>query len=291
MTWCLVRTCHLRGEHRTECEIPCARARCAGPREHEDACHGCRPAEATYGCLCERDRGRLARALVTAGDLVRHLRDEVPPTSAPSDGQPRGHRAPPAPLRLDAVDDADQVYAALADLADAVAAAQRLTGPRRPGVWVDETGRILGVRPEHAAEAAYAVAGWLHTHLDWISGWAVVPELFEAADVVELVSGATYKTPAGLVRLVETIAARWPTASRERPIPGVICPRCDTRGSLIYWPPAEYEAPVTVACARCGYIVPDDQHGWYARLTADVARTEGATVPTQREGRQVAPRP
>jgi hypothetical protein len=292
MSLCVVTTCRIRGQHltledtgTTGCETACDRRACPGHRDHPDACHGCRPATATWGLLCDRDRSRLARAIVTAPDYIRYLRTQLEPGGAPADGQPRGHRAPPAPLRLDAVDDADQVYAVLSETCASVAAARQLTGPARPGAWYNAAGQLIGVKAETAAAAASEAATWLHAHLDWLSGWAPVADLFADADAVTLASGLTYQTPPGLVRVVEAVAGRWPTASRERAIPGVICPRCDTRGSLVYHPPDEFEAPVTVACHRCAHVIPDDSLGWYARLVEDL-RDETPTIPAQADRRE-----
>jgi Zn ribbon nucleic-acid-binding protein len=267
-TLCVVPGCAVRGQHLGDCPNPCLRHGCD---RTEDACHGCRPAAADYALLCTWDRGRLARAIVSAPDLVEHIRDQVEPGAPTGDGMPGGSRTPPAPLRLDAVDAADLLYAAAADLAAAAADAQRLAGPDRPGVWRDQRGRIIGASPATIIDATRLATNWLHVHLDWVSAWPAVGDLFAAGDVAEPWPdtpwlAAEHAVPPGLVRLVEQAHRRWPTASRERHIPGVVCPTCDAAGSLVYHPPGYAEGPVTVQCARCGYLVPDDRHGWYARL-------------------------
>lgn len=268
------------------------------PLDHDRDCWGCRPSRADYGLLCTRHRGRLARSLVQAADLVGHIRRELEPSSAPSDGQPRGHRAPPAPVRLNAVDDADGVYASLAQLAEAVADVLDLTGPDQPGAWRDHHGRVLGVTHQHAVEATTLAARWLHVRLDWLSSWESIPEVFEDPDQVPKDTGGFHAFPGGAVRVIETTSARWPTASKARYIPGVLCPDCDRRGSLVYHPPSwatttyayAYDSKgrphgklprtegddVVIQCGNlaCGYIVPDDHVGWYARLVADIGPQE-----------------
>lgn len=276
MTLCVIGLCFVRDQHAAP-----------PPDPHDRDCPGCRPTRAEYGLLCTRHRGRLARALIQAPDLVGHIRTELEPSSTPSDGQPRGHRAPPAPVRLDAVDDADLVYAGVAQLAEAVADVLDLAGPEQPGAWRDHQGRILGVTSGHAVEAATLAAKWLHLRLDWLSAWPDIPEVFADPD-------PAYDFLGGAVRVIEAASARWPTASKARYIPGVVCPDCDRRGSLVYHPPSwaqttyayAYDArgrphgklprtigdDVVIQCGNptCGHVIADDHIGWYARLVADL---------------------
>lgn len=286
MTSCLIPLCYIRDRH-------------APGHEHDRDCTGCLPARAEYGILCAHHRGRLARALIQAPDLVGHIRTELEPTQGLSDGQPRGHRAPPAPLRLNAVDDADLVYAAVAQLAEAVADLRDESGPQEPGAWRDHQGRIIGVTPAHAVAATEAAARWLHLRLDWLSAWEGIPQVFDDPDpTVPMDSGGFHNFAGGAIRILEAASGRWPTASRSRYIPGVVCPDCDRRGSLVYHPPSWAETTyayaydsvgrphgklprtvgddVVIQCGNlsCGYLVPDSQVGWYARLVEDIGPQE-----------------
>lgn len=277
MSDCVIGLCFVRDQHVNPL-----------PPDHDRDCWGCRPSRAEYGTLCARHRGRMARALIQAPDLVGHIRTELEPSGSTPDGQPRGHRAPPAPIRLNAVDDADLVYAGVAQLAEAVADVLDLTGPEQPGAWRDHLGRVLGVTPEHAVEATTLASRWLHVRLDWLSAWDGIPEVFANPD-------PEFDFLGGAIRVIEATSARWPTASKARYIPGVVCPDCDRRGSLVYHPPSwatttyayAYDSKgrphgklprtegddVVIQCGNlaCGYIVPDDHVGWYARLVADIA--------------------
>ena len=103
---------------------------------------------------------------------------------------------------------------------------------------------------------AGCAAAWLLTHLESISA------MWLAADL-----------RGELVSWVARLRARWPMpddAPRDRAVPDVLCPRCQTE-ALRYYPPISAGQPFAVACTACSRIFSERE---WERLVALVARTQ-----------------
>lgn len=105
--------------------------------------------------MCSRCAGRLRRALVVLPGLVAWVRAQAEPSMAVSDEPMRkdAKKSPPVPVRLDAVDAADELHALLAAWCRAVVEEHPTTsrGPDLTGsvrarrVLADMTGPVVGL--------------------------------------------------------------------------------------------------------------------------------------------------
>jgi hypothetical protein len=244
------------------------------------ACPG-RHAEDTLAAVgqlwCLHCSDRLAADLVKAGDLVEViLRNKAPRVTAalePQEGS-RSKGDPPAPLNLSAVADADDLHAAIAELAEIVMAERRVTGPGwggsdvRPahkrrtafGDLVYSPARVVGLRQ---SSATAQVAGWLGPHVPWI----VAAE--EAVGAVE-----------ALLALYGRLAARWDGRERARYVPAP-CPGCDLVGGLLRYPPTVEEQVVVLECQHCKHSIPEKLQAEFLEAAERAARR---AVPRQRRG-------
>jgi len=232
------------------------------PDKHPDDCPGCQPRPTVPGlAVCWRCYYRLVDALTRAPDLVAHIRDHVTPGSAVRQEGTRGKRpAPPAPLNVTAVADADDLHALLASWAGVILTdhPDHLTGPswsgtrllparRRPNTPVYLDPEPAGLTTTGDWHATAAVTRWIYTHHEW----ALTQEW--AGDLTTEVT-----------TLVATLRGRYPV--EERPTyTGAPCPNCG-RPSLIRYAPTCWQGPVTITCADCGTTVPEKLYGAYVRV-------------------------
>lgn len=236
----------------------CQRA-CVVPRHHTTDCHtdtciGCQPRQAAQGStLCQPCKGRIWRAVEDLSTVNAWVRCHVQPSTSTGDG-PRvtTTRTPPAPLRLDALDDIDNVVAALNAWVDRARAEHpdRPHPPDRAGTRV-LAGRVHGAAAGHDTLPAQAAAAWLHTWHDWMTerDWAA----------------AYHDTVTTLAR---TLRGKYATRERLRKLP-TPCPACD-RLSLWYHPPKTATAEVTVCCHAddCGAVITHDDYSWHVNREA-----------------------
>lgn len=285
---CVVEPCTLRGAHLDGCPCDVDRHKPA----HDGHCDGCQPRPREFELLCRSHHHRLVKALTTLDDVVQHLGTQLEPGGRTSDGGPvAGSREVPAPLDLDAVDAADEIFAVVSAwvmrAADEEAAATRrplpaVLGPlveevlarcRRSSqrVYLDGRGRVEAVQPSRivggplldpaeAPAAMRVLCSWLRYRLAWLERQEWVSELVEE-----------------LHTLRASALSRWGVAERGHRIVQIPCPGC---GNVSLWwtPPYEAGAEVTVQCERddCLHVIPESRWGWYASAIESARRIEQA---------------
>jgi hypothetical protein len=271
--------CTIRGQHLPSCDGTCPGCRRSVEQPHKlnkdgtwrcgNVCGGCLPRPAARGVLCHWCAQRFASDLATAPALVRHLRLMAHPTAGvkPQSEVATGGDASQASVLSRAVTDADDLHALIAKFAaEWVDAHPGSSGPdeswsRRTrqtlsgneyGQWVVRS-RVVGIRDAVATEL---LVGWLLPHFEWLTEqpWAG-------------------EARAELSELTASLNARWPTDdTRERPIPGIPCPRCD-HVALTYTPASWYRAPFKVVCQNpeCGRPFSEDE--WERLVALHTARS------------------
>ena len=224
-------------------------------------CKGCLPAVAFGQSLyCVRHIGLIHMTLLQAPDLVSHIREHIEPGSSPPGSSiKRTKGEAPAPLNVSAMSDADDLHAALVEIAELVMDERHLAGPAwsgtdvRPaakrrtewGAIVYEPARAAGVKDTIASSE---VASWLIPHEEWLGGY-------------EGAVGAI----AGLLKLAGQLRGRWPIEVRPQHLP-TPCPTCD-RLSLYRYAPKFAGLPVAIACAAddCQTVIKDELYAWHTR--------------------------
>jgi hypothetical protein len=216
------------------------------------------PAEATRGLLCGTCAGTLTYALVTAGDLVVHVRSSVHPGAVAKEHVQKegtgmaGHAkapTPPVPADLDAIDAADLIYATLVGWTETVAPSLRLHGPERQPAWRTNGshGEVVGLVAGSTGEEAEPYASWLEIHLDKIT---------EQSYVAEMVGDEH------LTGIIEQIDRRWPRQDRTTKVTDLRCPiyECQMK-DLRRHPPAGAGAVIIYSCHHCrsNTAGPDDE--------------------------------
>lgn len=270
--------CVYRGRHLDECDTT--------------ACTGCLPRPAEFGLLCAFGWQRLHSDVVDIATLVHHLRDVAEPhatAKAPTDGP----RAPGDPAEAsvlpDALTAADELHAALAEVADVIldthpraqlpaegvvigvdkATKTPVTGPHpnrldppdERGVWRspqalktdNATGEQYVVRSRvigiRHPQATDRLAAWVLPLLPWVAQQEWVTEVRN-----------------DLATIVSTTRARWPLEDRPRTVP-VPCPHCGHL-SLHRSPPTRFRGLEYVACSNpeCGRMLTEDE--WHTAREA-----------------------
>lgn len=147
--------------------------------------------------LCGSHYGRLAHTLSDMPRVYRWLHTCLATTRS-HDDRITGTRNPPVPLRVDIIDNLDQITAVLASWCRLV---------------VEEHVPVLrGPRSSYVA----ATAGWLHATLPWIESRPWVDELYR--EVIDLRRRAAQIAP-------------WQRHAHHLPTP---CPACGERTLVLY---------------------------------------------------------
>lgn len=240
--------CHAStGPWRLSCDVQGVGEGC-GPAVPAEDCKGCEPWPATRGKVCGRCVSRLVSGLSTAAELVVHIRRQRTPGAIQGEKAQKlgtslihvGKKpAPPVPLELGAVDDADRIYVALRDWTEIIADGLGMVGPEPQRAWRTILGKVAGLHPESDGSEAGPYATWLLRHLDGI---------LDLDDVAVMVG------PEGLTRVIHGAARRWPMEDRDTFMPGTFCPGCDRR-TMRRYPPERPGDDVIVRCTSdgCGY--------------------------------------
>jgi hypothetical protein len=189
-----------------------------------------------------------ARALNDAPPLVAHIRSLVTPSlSRPSDGMPRSaSKEPPAPLRLEPIDDVDAVFAQLVDWVTYWAGALDRPQPASTRAGrVNEAGETQGLRGNTTPENAEALTRIL---VNQLVTWE--PEIYRhpaARDYYEDVTN-----------IARRASNRYPQAPRaQRPVSPRKCSVCDEHAVGAEWA-SEDVRDVIVSCTNCGNVTPFD---------------------------------
>lgn len=237
-----------------------SRARHLATCEHQDdgTCTGCLPRIATVGYVCTGCTGRYVRAISEAPDLIAHVRLHLDPAfrglpaEDGSDGQGKAKgkgqgKHTPAPLALDVVDAADELYSELASWVRVTCDELDLTMPTIHA-WRPEgaAGQVAGLKPESVDDSA-TMARLLLRHAE---------RIFEQPWVTVLI--------AEVGKLVHRVDRTWPRVERPVYLP-TPCPECDMI-SLVRYVPAWPGGPTTIRCNRpaCGKIIQEDLYEFYA---------------------------
>lgn len=167
-------------------------------------------------------------------DLLAEVRSQVQPGSAPQDGMPRVHGPKtPAPLSVGALDDSDDMYAALVEHAYTVAEVMALPYPPLP--HVHSTRGPLGypahTTPGAAAAMARNACRFIDYHLDTID--------------TELAEDIT----ADITRRYDYLRGRYPRIAQEEQMPAR-CPHCDCL-AVYKKPPRCFGDPEVYTCRNC----------------------------------------
>lgn len=243
--------CRLHRQHTPECTDPCVEACIRRCRSH---CTGCVPRPSAPNLkVCGGCNGRVRRALAELPTLVAWISTHEMPSSGTSDDpHVTGSRTPPAPVRLDAIDDADELHAVLILWCQTVVHLHPgdLAGPVLNSTH-GGTRSMLSVNPRALADTVTA-ATWLTTWLPW-----ALDQDFAAELVLDI-------APA-----VETAKHRWPIAEDPTRLP-LPCPACQ-RNSLVRLPPSNAYAPVTIACDYddCRETIPESHYQWHERMLTE----------------------
>lgn len=241
MTAC-VTGCTSLGRHMSHCD--------------DEDCRGCMPRETELGNVCGRCWSNLQRDVRTAPSIVDWIREHVEPSSQWGERVNSKEIDAPAPLGINAVDDADELHAQLASWALFVMEQLGLNPPAPRRQRRGHDGTVVGLLPD--SDATTSIARFLATHLEWCVGqdWA-------GAMVQEV--GST----------VRTLLARYPHAERARHLPDARCPVCE-RSSMVYHPPAWVGSDVLVQCDHndCGCIIPEDRYGLFMAMVAEDRKRE-----------------
>lgn len=153
----------------------------------EDAGPSWTPPLATTGLLCTGHAKRLERLLAEMPLAHRWLRANLVPGGSGDSDKISGTKSPPAPLRIEALDQADLIEAQLLSWAENVAQDRSLKAP---------------VRPQDCAAMLRRQVGWI-AEQEWVADLI--------AEVGDSVNGARRIAP-------------WEAGIHRLPAP---CPQCD----------------------------------------------------------------
>jgi hypothetical protein len=185
---------------------------------------------------------RARKRLHEAPGLVAYVRTLMVPAGAQrSDGQPRGgSKEPPAPFRIDAVDESDSVYAQLLNWIGYWSAELTIAAPPTATyAWSNDRevqGFRAGVTAEGAGLLVQTLTTWLLLHQDKILRHQQAGEYFD-----------------DVARIVRDLHGKFPRTSRGmRPVLPRPCPLCDEPEMGVDWSSDQLE-DFTLTCSHCGY--------------------------------------
>ena len=187
---------------------------------------------------------RAVRALNDAPTLIGYVRSLIVPGGGMSDGMPRRvSKEPPAPLRVEPTDDADEFYAQLVDWVTFWGGVLERPVPasaRAARVLAD--GEVQGFRGHTTSEGASMLVKILAVQL---KVWGPEISAHSSARVFY----------ADVVAMVNVLRGRYPTSPRgERPVSPRPCPLCGVAAVGAVWG-SENVRDVLVVCANCGHQV------------------------------------
>lgn len=174
---------------------------------------------------------RTRRALDDAPDIIGELRGIITPGSVPSDGARRHATLRRLPLNAAPVDDADDLYAALVEHAEATADLAHTKPPSRIQ-WARE-GLPAGTPPEAAYRATLAITRWLEPHLHLIDDEDIRRDIMS-----------------DIITRVDKLNARYPVSARPEHV-DARCGNC-RRLTVYRHPPRSFRADEPHVCDQCG---------------------------------------
>jgi hypothetical protein len=196
---------------------------------------------------------RARRSLQAIPGLVAYIRLQITPSlGGAKDGMPRAaSKEPPAPARLDAVDDSDAIWRQLVEWVEYWSAVFNVRPPAAAlAAWRNTDGDILGFRPHLRPEQAGEITKYL---VDWL--------LVRHDDIARTTSANAYyvdvqdlKAPDYDHETYMSIWSKYPRAPRRpRPVLPRPCPECDHFTLGAEWPDGGQPEDVLLRCDHCGY--------------------------------------
>lgn len=192
---------------------------------------------------------RARRALDEAPGLVAYIRTlVVPSTGGSNDGMPRAaSKEPPAPMRVDALDDSDSIYAQLINWVEFWSEQLTVRPPATATVAWRNAVEVQGFRPTTTPPGAGQLVGYLTT---WL--------LIRHDDINRHASGGAYFDD--VASIVWQGRARYPRAPRgTRQVMARPCPVCDHYAFGADWQ-SEEPADFILRCEHCGHEEPAKEH-------------------------------
>lgn len=186
----------------------------------------------------------LREALRTAPILLAEIRANLTPsrTTDGTRGAPGHHRS--APLALHAVDDADDIYAALVEHAEAIAGVLNMTPPVAP-VTRTTTGRPLGLpagtTSAAASKTAITLCRFIEHHITYLS---------DDPDLVNDIAN-------DIIQRVNKSDRRYPRTAKPEQIPAR-CTKCECLDVHKY-PPREVGQPEWFQCRSCDHTLTESE--------------------------------
>jgi len=176
--------------------------------------------------------------------LLEHLRTMANPLKAGSLGErvTGGGGEAPAPVRLDPVDDADDLWAGLIEYTLDVAHRLHEPAPAAAGDTWTARGSVQGLPAHLDADGAYRAA------------WEVVGWLIDRAPRIHPL--ALTDSEQHLFGLVRKLVARYVTPPIERPSHRRECSVCGERAVVVSW---VIDDTGEARCAVCGAVYSPDQ--------------------------------
>ncbi|ROS62188.1 hypothetical protein EDF38_1291 [Frigoribacterium sp. PhB160] len=196
--------------------------------------------------LLQLAAARARRRLLEAPALVGYVRAlMVPGLGGAQDGMPRAaSKTAPLPMRADAVDDTDDIFARLTYWVNYWSTAYKVAPPSAVLVHWARDGEAAGFRAETTPAGAQAlltqVTTWLLIRHDLIALHADGPVFFD--DVNEM---------------LRSLWAKYPTAPRAaRGVLDRACPVCDRFAFGAHWPDDADVDGFELSCSFCGHSQP-----------------------------------
>jgi hypothetical protein len=185
---------------------------------------------------------RTRQRLGEAPGLIAYVRTLITPAGTQrSDGLPRpASKEAPAPARLDAMDEADTLYAQLLNTVDEMSEKLKVSPPVSATYAWSNTREVQGFRagvtPEGAGLLVRNLTTWVLLHFDKVTRHPLAAHWY-----------------ADLTQMVEDLRKRFPRASRgARMVLPRPCPVCGDPSMGIEWR-SEEPGDFTLACAYCGF--------------------------------------
>ncbi|WP_165069685.1 hypothetical protein [Marisediminicola senii] len=212
---------------------------------------------------------RTRTALAAAPRIVEHIRSMITPGLVnASDGMPRATSPDPStPLRMDAADDSDALYAQLINWVHYWAEVLP-TAPPAPNVvaWSNDR-EPQGFRAGTTPAGAKAL---VEVHTMWL--------MLRAQLIATHPQQEAYQND--IIAIVGTLRSRYPTApGSERLVSSRACPVCGEAEVAGTWL-SEDHYDVRVECGHCGWFVPPKYYRealrWMDTSTTWAARFEPA---------------
>lgn len=240
-----------------EDETPCIRG-CTWPAANEGEAP--KPKAAKHGDYCDSCFYRLYHALDMIPDLMMNMRSKMVPAGIGNYESERisgGSDSAPAPLRIDALDASDALYAKLVSWTEVIS--EKLNVPQPSvAVWISFA-EVMGskpVTPEKAHEIATQLTSWFLVRLDEIFLLDI------ASDVHDDICWGFNAENRGVYKLTGQygVEPRPLRAADKRE-----CPICGRNEVFVKWPD-KLDPDIAVMCGRCKWVAEPDKYGHYAEL-------------------------